>query len=100
MNEKKILAYLQEHPEFLLNHAADLGVRPVEGRVQSFAQAQWLAQQKKAAKMAGQLAQIMQDADSNHQTLGRMLGYLKIMPPMPPCLPWKSRCAATASRRR
>ena len=74
MNEKKILAYLQEHPEFLLNHAADLGVRPAEGRVQSFAQAQWLAQQKKAAKMAGQLAQIMQDADSNHQTLGRILG--------------------------
>ena len=77
MNEKKILAYLQEHPEFLLNHAADLGVRPAEGRVQSFAQAQWLAQQKKAAKMAGQLAQIMQDADSNHQTLGRMLGFVR-----------------------
>lgn len=77
MNEKKILAYLQEHPEFLLNHAADLGMRPAEGRVQSFAQAQWLAQQKKAAKMAGQLAQIMQDADSNHQTLGRMLGFVR-----------------------
>ena len=27
--------------------------------------------------MAGQLAQIMQDADSNHQTLGRMLGFVR-----------------------
>ncbi|WP_225747939.1 DUF484 family protein [Eikenella sp. Marseille-P7795] len=77
MNEKKLLAYLQAHPEFLLNHAAELGVQPAQGRVQSFVQAQWLAQQEKAAKMAGQLAQIMQDADSNHQTLGRLLGFVR-----------------------
>ena len=77
MNDKKILAYLQEHPEFLLNHAEELGVRPADGRVQSFAQAQWLAQQQKTAKMASQLAQIIQDADSNHQTIGRMLEFMR-----------------------
>lgn len=77
MKEETILAYLQAHPEFLLNHAEVLGIRPQEGKVQSFAQAQWQAQQQKTAKMAGQLVQMMQEADANFQTTARLMAFAR-----------------------
>ena len=77
MDENKVLAYLQAHPEFLLKHAPALGVRPAEGKVQSFAQAQWQAQQQKTANMAHQLVQMMQEADANFQTTARLTAFVR-----------------------
>lgn len=77
MDEQNILAYLQAHPEFLLTHAQTLGIRPAEGRVQSFAQAQWQAQQQKTANMTRQLVQMMQEADANFQTTARLTAFVR-----------------------
>lgn len=75
MREQDVLAYLQQHPEFLLQHAATLGVRPEAGKVQSFAQAQWLAQQAKTEKMALQLTDMLHQAQANATTSARLMRF-------------------------
>lgn len=75
MREADVLAYLQQNPDFLLQYGRQLGVRVEAGKVQSFAQAQWLAQQDKTTKMAQQLRDMMQQAADNVVISERMMRF-------------------------
>lgn len=79
MNAADVLAYLQECPEFLLEHARTLGIRPAGGKVQTFAEARRLAQEHKTAKMTEQFAEMAQAADANFKTTARLLACAKCL---------------------
>lgn len=69
----QILAYLRTHPEFLINHAEELGVRPVEGKVLSFNQGSLDVLKHKTEKMAVQVAQMLNDAEQNREISHKLL---------------------------
>lgn len=73
MNKENVLAFLREHPDFLAEHAGDLGVRLRDEKVRSFAQAQVAASQLKIEKMASQLQTMLADSEANRKTMLRQL---------------------------
>ena len=68
MNSAEILRYLKEHPEFLIQHAAELNIRVSESKVRSFAEAQIAASEKKIDNMA----QVAENAEANKRTMQRI----------------------------
>lgn len=72
MNTNDILGYLKEHPEFLIQHAAELNIRVSESKVRSFAEAQIAAADKKIDNMARNMEQISQNAEANKRTMERI----------------------------
>ncbi|UOO86079.1 DUF484 family protein [Neisseria arctica] len=72
MDKKSVLSFLQEHPEFLAEHANILGVRMHDDKVRSFAQAQMAASQQKIKKMAKQVEVMLDDAQANHATMNKL----------------------------
>lgn len=73
MNKEDVLAFLREHPDFLAEHAEELGVRLRDEKVRSFAQAQVAASQLKIEKMAFQLQTMLADSAANRTTMLRQL---------------------------
>ncbi|WP_373700003.1 DUF484 family protein, partial [Neisseria dentiae] len=73
MNKENVLAFLREHPDFLAEHADELGVRLRDEKVRSFAQAQVAASQLKIEKMAAQLKTMLADSEANRTTMLRQL---------------------------
>lgn len=73
MNKENVLAFLREHPDFLAEHADELGVRLRDEKVRSFAQAQVAASQLKIEKMAAQLETMLADSEANRTTMLRQL---------------------------
>lgn len=73
MDKKNILAFLREHPDFLAEHAEELGVRLRDEKVRSFAQAQIAAAQMKIEKMSAQLQTMLADSEANRNTMFRQL---------------------------
>ncbi|QEY26206.1 DUF484 family protein [Neisseria zalophi] len=71
LNPQNVLDFLKEHPDFLVEHAAELGVRLRDDKVRSFAQAKLAESQLKIEKMAGQLTLMMADAEANQNTMLR-----------------------------
>lgn len=72
MNKQEILGYLKEHPEFLIQHAAELNIRVEESKVRSFAEAQIAAAEKKIDNIAYNMEQISQNAEANKRTMQRI----------------------------
>ncbi|WP_373779376.1 DUF484 family protein, partial [Neisseria dentiae] len=73
MNKENVLAFLREHPDFLAEHADELGIRLRDEKVRSFAQAQVAASQLKIEKMAAQLKTMLADSEANRTTMLRQL---------------------------
>ncbi|XZA36263.1 hypothetical protein AABM17_539 [Neisseria musculi] len=73
MNKDNILAFLREHPDFLAEHADELGVRLRDEKVRSFAQAQVAASKLKVEKMAAQLKTMLADSEANRTIMLRQL---------------------------
>ena len=69
-----VLAYLQQHPEFLHTHAAELGYRAAaaEGKVLSFQQGRVDALKHKTERMAAQLAVMLDNAEYNRRTAAKL----------------------------
>ena len=72
MNANEVLGYLKEHPEFLIQHAAELNIRVSESKVRSFAEAQIAAAEKKIDNIAHNMAQVAQNAEANKRTMQRI----------------------------
>lgn len=73
IGSKAVLAYLQQHPEFLHTHAAELGYRAVdEGKVLSFQQGSVAALKHKTDRMAAQLAVMLDNAEYNRDTAAKL----------------------------
>ena len=72
MNSAEILRYLKEHPEFLIQHAAELNIRVSESKVRSFAEAQIAAAEKKIDNIAHNMAQVADNAEVNKRTMQRI----------------------------
>ena len=75
LNEQAVLAYVQEHPEFLQTHAQTLGIRADEAKILSFNQGSLDALKQKTERMAAQLAQMLEDAEGNRQTTAKLLAF-------------------------
>ncbi|MCS4533704.1 DUF484 family protein [Neisseria montereyensis] len=82
LNPQNVLDFLKKHPDFLVEHAAELGVRLRDDKVRSFAQAKLAESQLKIEKMADQLTVMMSDAEANQNTMLRQfaldIGLLKV----------------------
>lgn len=73
MDTNTVLAFLKSHPDFLAEHADELGVRMRDDKVRSFAQAQLNASQLKMEKMAQQLQTMYEASEANQITMKRLL---------------------------
>lgn len=73
MDKQKVLEFLIENPDFLLEHASELGLNLRDHKIRSFAQAKWQASQMKIQKMAEQLQEICNDSEANNLTTQRIL---------------------------
>ena len=73
MDTQSVLVFLKNHPDFLVEHADELGVRMRDDKVRSFAQAQLAASQLKIDKMAAQLQTMLDDSEANRATIQRLL---------------------------
>lgn len=74
-NEQNVLAWLQQHPAFLHEHATALGLRPDEAKIRSFNQGTVAALKEKTERMANQLAQMLADTEQNQRTHGKLLAF-------------------------
>lgn len=68
LNEQEVLAYLQQHDDFLHTHAQVLGIRLNEAKVLSFNQGSLAALRQKTERMGAQLLQMLADAEGNRIT--------------------------------
>lgn len=75
LNEQAVLAYVQEHPEFLQTHAQTLGIRADEAKILSFNQGSLNILRQKTERMAAQLAQMLDDAERNRSTTAKLLAF-------------------------
>lgn len=73
MKKENVLDFLREHPDFLAEHADELGIRLRDDKVRSFAQAQLTASRLKIEKMAGQLQTMLADSEANRRIMLRQL---------------------------
>ena len=75
MQTEKVLAFLRQHPDFLAEHAEELGVRLRDDKVRSFAQGQIASSRLKTEKMAQRVEEMLDAAHSNHATMQRLLAF-------------------------
>ncbi|KES10615.1 hypothetical protein SASC598O02_008810 [Snodgrassella alvi SCGC AB-598-O02] len=75
MTEQDVLAFLRAQPEWLNEHAAEFGLRPVESKILSFQQGRMLALKRKTEKMAAQLEQILADAEANRTLITKIMNF-------------------------
>ena len=75
LNEQTVLAYVQQHPEFLQTHAQTLGIRADETKILSFNQGSLNVLKQKTERMAAQLAQMLDDAERNRSTTAKLLAF-------------------------
>lgn len=71
MKKENVLDFLKEHPDFLAEHADELGIRLKDDKMRSFAQAQLTASRLKIEKMAAQLHTMLADAETNRSIMLR-----------------------------
>lgn len=72
MQEKEILAYLEENPEFLQTHATHFGLRPSLERVISLSERQLLEEKDKNRILEKQFNELVENARANEQILQRL----------------------------
>ena len=75
MKPQQVLDFLQQHPDFLAEHADILGIRLRDDKVRSFAQGQLAASRQKTEKLAQRVEEMLDAAQSNHQTMQRLLRF-------------------------
>lgn len=68
-----IIDYLHQHPQWLQEHAAQFGLKPVEGKILSFQQGKVAQLNKKTEFLASRLAQITSDGQANHELMTKIL---------------------------
>lgn len=73
MKKENVLDFLRQHPDFLAEHADELGIRLRDDKVRSFAQAQLTASRLKIEKMAGQLQTMITDSEANRKIVQRQM---------------------------
>ncbi len=68
-----VVAFLKDHPDFLIEYAHELGYEEHGGKVRSFTEAQLAAQKSKNQKAHERLQFLIQNAKDNDATIEKML---------------------------
>ncbi len=75
IDEQTLLDCLRQDPQFLHRHAAELGIRFDEAKIRSFNQGSLDALRHKTERMAAQLAQMLDDAETNRQLSAKLIRF-------------------------
>lgn len=67
--QESILQFLQQHPEFLLENAQLLGVRPIDSKIRTFSEAQLASAEKEINTIAHHMAVMTENTTHNVHVL-------------------------------
>ncbi|WP_037585909.1 DUF484 family protein [Stenoxybacter acetivorans] len=75
VNVQQVLAFLENHPDFLVQYAEKLGFRPQENKVLSFNQGKLAQMQQKSERTHTLMQQIIADTQHNSIVMQKLLAF-------------------------